>query len=132
MPQLVYRLQRFIFLHMTPRTTSSPQTTLKHWVDGLLYFLFCFLLGTGLMLKFSYVKGRGAQTVLGLSKNQWCDWHLYAGILMLVLAAVHLWLNRNWIKSVACGRNAFKMWLALGAGIILAALLALWPTQIAS
>lgn len=54
---------------------------LKRIVDTIL--LFCFLTGTGLMMKFSFVKGLGPQTVLNLFKHDWEILHLYVGLLML-------------------------------------------------
>lgn len=56
---------------------------LKRIVDTILLFCFCFLTGTGLMMKFSFVKGLGPQTVLNLSKHDWKILHLYVGLLML-------------------------------------------------
>ena len=56
---------------------------LKRIVDTILLFCFCFLTGTGLMMKFSFVKGLGPQTVLNLSKHDWEILHLYVGLLML-------------------------------------------------
>ncbi len=35
------------------------------------------------MMKFSFVKGLGPQTVLNLSKHDWEILHLYVGLLML-------------------------------------------------
>ncbi len=98
--------------------------------DFLLYICFCFLAGTGLMMKLSFVKGLGKQTVLGLSKHDWETWHLYVGVLMLVAVILHLVLNRIWILKVG---SANKKWIAIMAfvvGAILFAVLVFSPTTI--
>lgn len=53
--------------------------------DTLLYLLFCFLLGTGIMLEYTFVKGAGMQTVMGMGKHDWETLHLYAGFAAAVL-----------------------------------------------
>ena len=102
-------------------------TALRRITDIVLYFSFCFLLGSGFMMKFSFVKGMKGMTVLGLSKPDWCSLHLCAAVLMLIALAIHLALNAAWIHKV----GAFsKKWLAviiIMLGIALALLLSLYP-----
>ena len=38
--------------------------------DIVIYFCFCFLAGTGLMMEFSFVKGAGPQYVLSMGKRR--------------------------------------------------------------
>ena len=39
-------------------------------VDMVLYFGFCFLAGTGIMLEFAFEKGAGPQSVLSFGKRR--------------------------------------------------------------
>ena len=98
--------------------------------DFVLYMCFCFLTGTGLMMKLSFVKGMGRQTVLSLSKHDWEECHMYVGILMFIAMLLHLILNRIWILKVG---SANKKWVAITAiaiGIILIGVLIFTPTTI--
>ncbi|MBR6388920.1 MAG: DUF4405 domain-containing protein [Opitutales bacterium] len=100
---------------------------LRRIADLTLYFSFCFLLGSGLMMKYSFVKGMRGLEIFGLGKPQWCDLHFCASILMLAALILHLALNAAWIHKV----GAFsKKWLAIFIivlGIALALLLSLYP-----
>jgi len=123
----------------TPAESSVPHPTatgkaplLRRGADVALYFSFCFLLGSGLMLKLSFVKGRGPQTVLGAVKHSWEDWHFYAGVLMAAAVCVHVWYNRLWLRNVLCKKRPVAFWIFLGLGVALVLALALWPTEIAS
>ena len=95
--------------------------------DVLIYAMFCFLCGTGFMMKFSFVKGAGIQTVIGLSKPEWETLHLYAGVIMLVGVVIHLLLNRKFIENALCAKSkiAAAIFALVGAAIILG--LALFP-----
>lgn len=103
------------------------KTALRRITDITLYFSFCFLLGSGLMMKYSFVKGMKGMTVMGLAKPDWCSLHLCAAVLMLIALVFHLALNAAWIHKV----GAFsKKWLAIFIivlGIALALLLSLYP-----
>lgn len=101
---------------------------LKRIVDTLLFLCFCFLTGTGLMMKCSFVKGMGSQTVLGLPKHDWEMLHLYVGLAMLVAVAFHLFSNRAWIAKVGAKNKGFWALLLLAIGIIMILALALAPT----
>ena len=108
---------------------NDMSTTLRRIVDFTLYFRFCFMLGSGFMMKFSFVKGMKGLEILGLSKPQWCDLHFYAAILMLAALVLHMILNAAWIHKV----GAFsKKWLAIlivALGIALTLLLSLYPAD---
>lgn len=104
---------------------------LKRIVDTILLFCFCFLTGTGLMMKFSFAKGLGSQTVLNLSKHDWEILHLYVGLLMLAAVVLHLFSSKTWIVKVGAQN---KKWLAIsviGLGIIMILALALSPAELA-
>ena len=65
-------------------------------ITGVLIFIF---LPSG-------VPRGGYQLFLGIIKNTWTEWHNYAGILMIILVAVHLILNLNWI--ICMTKSFFK------------------------
>ena len=105
------------------------KTTLRRIADFTLYFSFCFLLGSGVLMKFSFVKGLGPQTAFGLSKPQWCDLHLIASAIMLCAVILHLALNSKWICKVgAFGKKRLAIFI-IALGIILTLLLALCPVK---
>ncbi len=103
---------------------------LRRLTDFTLYFSFCFLLGSGLLMKYSFVKGLGPQTVLELSKPEWCNLHLIISIVMTIALALHLILNAKWIANVGASG---KKWLAvaiIALGVALTALLTFYPTKV--
>lgn len=110
---------------------SNAMLVLKRTVDTILFFCFCFLAGTGLMMKFSFVKGLGPQSVLGLTKHDWETLHLYVGILMLVAVILHLISNRVWIVKVGAKNNRWIALLVIAIGIITVLTLTLAPTTLA-
>ncbi len=68
-----------------------------------LWFLFCFMLGTGLLLEFRLVPGsQGGHglTLFGMSRHQWGEYHLWAAYGFLAVLYVHLTLNFSFIKNV--------------------------------
>lgn len=94
--------------------------------DVVLYFSFCFLAGSGILLKFSFVKGAGAQTVLSLGKKAWETCHLWVGIVATVAFILHFAMNSRFFKNALKTRAAYILFLVLGFGA--GALLAVWPT----
>lgn len=94
--------------------------------DILLYASFCFLAGTGLMMKYSFVKGAGMQTVLSFGKKAWENYHLWVGIAATIFFIVHFALNARFFQNVLKTRAAYFVFLLIGFGG--AIILALWPT----
>lgn len=88
--------------------------------DIVIYVLFCFLFGTGIMLKYTFVKGAGMQLVLGMGKHGWETLHLYAGFLAAVSVLVHVLLNAKFVKNAICKKSAFAtaMFVLAGAALI--------------
>ena len=80
------------------------------------------------MMKLSFVKGMGKQTVLGLTKHDWESLHVYVGVLMFVSVITHLIINRLWILKVGASNKKWAMVIALALGIILFATLVFAPT----
>ena len=95
--------------------------TVRKINDIILYVLFCFLAGTGIMLEFSFVKGAGMQTVMSLTKHDWEVLHTIAGFVMLISTLLHLLLNAKFIKTALCHKckTALFAFVALGLLLIL-------------
>ncbi len=104
--------------------------TIKRIIDTSLFFSFCFLAGSGILMKFSFVKGLGPQRVLGFSKPEWCDLHLWISLFMGIAIIAHIFVNRAWITKVALKNRSWGFALVLILGIGLIAVLALAPTEI--
>ncbi|MBO7521031.1 MAG: DUF4405 domain-containing protein [Opitutales bacterium] len=102
-------------------------TALRRIADFILYFSFCFLLGSGFMMKFSFVKGMKGLTVLGLTKPQWCDLHFYVAMLMLAALVLHMILNASWIHKVGAFSKKRLAIFIVALGAALALLLSLYP-----
>ena len=95
--------------------------------DFILYICFCFIAGTGLMMKLSFIKGMGKQTVIGLSKHDWETLHIYVGVLMIISVVLHLFINRLWLLKVGASNKKWAMILALALGVILFGVLVFTP-----
>ena len=103
--------------------------SLRRITDIVLFFSFCFLAGSGIMMKFSFIKGMGPQYVFGLMKPEWCQLHLWAGAIMLLAVVIHLFLNRLWIEKIAAMNKRWLAVLVIALGVAMALTLALWPTE---
>ncbi|MBW3015577.1 DUF4405 domain-containing protein [Candidatus Woesearchaeota archaeon] len=69
-------------------------------IDIFLGISFIITTITGLIIFFflpSGVQRSGYQEFLGIIKQTWSSWHEWAGIIMIVLALVHLILHWKWI-----------------------------------
>lgn len=101
--------------------------TLRIAVDIVLYFSFCFLAGTGIMLEFAFEKGEGPQSVLCFGKKAWETAHLWVGVAAILAFIIHFWLNSRAFRSAVKTRAAYIALIVAGFGG--AVLLALWPTE---
>jgi cytochrome b561 len=103
-----------------------------------LYLILCFMIGTGWVMWQRLPRGSGhgggrrggeAADLLGLTRHDWGDWHLYAGITMLALSALHLLLNWTWLVKIAASKHAWRLWGGLGAGAAIVAFFVLAPMK---
>jgi hypothetical protein len=106
---------------------------LLRYITNTLSFLTLFgMISTGLILKFilppgsGRMRGRGfgggkpALTWLGQNRHEWGDWHFYISIAFLVLMAIHIILNWNWIRVTAWGtRQHPQPWLRKSLSILI-------------
>lgn len=96
-------------------------------VDMVLYFGFCFLAGTGIMMEFAFEKGAGPQSVLSFGKKAWETAHLWVGVAVIFAFIIHFCLNCRQFRNAVKTRAAYVALLLAGFGG--AILLALWPTS---
>lgn len=110
----------------------SRKNTVNRAINLALYLLMCWLLGTGVLIWLRLPPGSGgggpgrhggreAPEILGLTRHEWGDLHLYAALAFVALGGLHLWLNRVWLKKIAASNRALPLWggLALGAAIVM-------------
>jgi len=93
------------------------KNSVKSIADIVMYFLLCFLAGTGLLVHYKLVpgfEGGHGLTLFGLDRHEWGEFHLYAAYGMIALAALHLFLNYAFIKNIIANK---KTWLVTALGI---------------
>ena len=85
------------------------KSTFNFYIDAILLFLLCFLLGVGLLLEYVLITGEEKiaqlggnfeQTLFGLDRHQWGDIHLYTGIIFLVIMILHIVLHWEMIVGL--------------------------------
>jgi hypothetical protein len=106
--------------------------TLRKYVDLLLFFVACFLTGTGLLIHYRLLPGfRGGHgmTFLGLSRHQWGDYHLWAAYALIALTLIHLIVNYAFIKCVIAARRNWLVVLLGLAGLAIVLLFLLIPIE---
>lgn len=74
--------------------------TLHFVVDAGLALLGLGVLSTGLLLALVLPAGSRGDTVVGWTRHEWGDVHLYVALTLLALAAVHVTLNWAWVCNV--------------------------------
>lgn len=125
--------------HLLPGPWRTP---VNRALNLALYLVLCFMIGTGWVMWQRLPRGSGggggggggrraveAPSLLGLTRHEWGDWHLYAGITMLVLSVLHLLLNWTWLVKIAASRHAWRLWAGLLAGAAIVAFLVLAPMK---
>nr|WP_319491181.1 DUF4405 domain-containing protein [uncultured Desulfobacter sp.] len=103
---------------------------LKRVVDSALWFLFCFILGTGLMLHYRLVPGfQGGAGVnfFWISRHGWGNIHFWASCLFVACLSVHLYLNVKTIKLIVADKSNRKAAVLLGIGIFVVMFFLLFP-----
>jgi hypothetical protein len=95
-------------------------------VNVVLYFSFCILAGTGLMLEFRL--GDSEATVFGMNGGEWSEIHETMAYIFLAFAILHLILHQAWLRKLA-GRHYWKTTLGLAAGACLIGVLLLIPEK---
>lgn len=94
---------------------------LRIFNDIALWFLFCFLLGTGTLMHYRLLpgfKGGHGLSLLGMSRHEWGEYHFWAAYLFLACLFVHLALNLSFIKNAIAKRTNWRFMLLLSGGLI--------------
>ncbi len=100
--------------------------------DVTMWFLFCFMFGTGALMHYRLVPGsKGGQglSLLGMSRHEWGEYHLGAGYLFLALLCVHLALNFSFIKNAIAKRTHWRYILILSGGLMIVAFFLFAPVS---
>ena len=117
---------------MIEKDTSKPKihsaTTYK------LYIVSCIIASSGLVLMLKFPEMNSLESgieplslvVYGLSIKAWKIIHILSSLLFLILTALHIYFNRDWIKKVGSKKLNLNVvvGLLIGILIILAGLLA--------
>ena len=86
-------------------------------LNALLYFGFCVLAGTGLLLEFRLCDN-ARLTVWGMDQEDWRDLHELASYLFVAVVVLHLAMHWTWIKVLAAKHFwATTIVAAVGAAI---------------
>lgn len=99
-----------------------PTRLVRILTDLGLYGLFCFLLGTGLLIHYRLVPGSAGGhglTFLGLGRHDWGALHFWASIAFLALIVVHLALNFRFIRNVIAHRLTTPLVALLVGGVLI-------------
>lgn len=104
----------------------------RKYTDIVLFFLICFLLGTGLLNHYrllpGYLGGHGL-TFLGLSRHEWGDYHLWAAYLLTALVIFHIAINFAFVKNIIVSKKTWLMILLALAGSLIVLLFLFVPIE---
>jgi len=80
------------------------RTWLNFVIDGVTAVCAIGIVWTGLLLYFVLPPGSGrhGQTLVGMDRHEWGDWHLYLALTGLALVLVHVALHWRWMCVMAC------------------------------
>lgn len=97
------------------------QKYLRPLTDVAMWFLFCFLFGTGALIHYRLIpgfKGGHGLSLFGMSRHEWGEYHLWAAYLLALLLCVHLTLNFAFIKNAIAKRANWRSVTLLLGGLI--------------
>ena len=103
------------------------KSTIHKLLNFALYLLFCLMVGTGLLLEFRLPPRSRGMEVLGLSRHDWGEVHLWISYGFMGLILLHLFLHRAWLIKVASSRHQWRLWAGLAVGLFLILFLLLYP-----
>ena len=110
---------------MIEKDTSKPRihsaTTYK------LYIFSCIIASSGLVLMLKFPEMHSLEpgvdplsfTVYGLSIKIWKIIHILSSLVFLVLTALHIYFNREWIRKVGSKRLNLNVVIGLLIGILI-------------
>ena len=110
---------------MIVKDTSKPKihsaTTYK------LYIFSCIIVGSGIVLMFKFPEMHSLEpgvdplsfVVYGLSMKVWKIIHILSSLAFMILTALHMYFNREWIRKVGSKKLNLNVVIGLFLGIII-------------
>lgn len=88
------------------------KTIRKHtqnvWIDTLSLICMIVLTVTGILLKFKLPPGSHKESLWGMSRHEWGDFHFWVAIVLVISIAIHMLLHIPWIQGVVYPKNDSK------------------------
>ena len=110
---------------MIEKDTSKPKihsaTTYK------LYIISCIITASGLVLMLKFPEMHSLEsgidplsfTVYGLSIKFWKIIHILSSLVFIILTALHIYFNREWIKKVGSKKLNLNVVIGLLLGVVI-------------
>lgn len=99
---------------------------------GINYLLYCAgLLVTATGVALAWKLKRGTE-LLGLSRHEWGDIHLWVGVILAVAVVAHLVLHWRWIWQVASKRVPWLAWAGIAPPLIVCLAVLSLPVNVKS
>ena len=107
------------------------KTDCKRIIDLALYLLFCALAGTGFLLAYRLPHGGGGghTLFLGVGRHAWGEVHTWIAYATVIVGAIHLALNWQWLVKVAASKRAWRLGLGVATGLLIVSLFLFVPTD---
>jgi Domain of unknown function (DUF4405) len=112
--------------------SSLGKSAWKKLLDLVLYLVSCTLTGTGLLLAYRLPHGQGHTgriLFLGYDRHDWGDIHTWLAYAVILLAAVHLILNWQWLVKVAASKHPWRLAVGILAGLSIVGAFLLFPIE---
>ena len=104
----------------------------KKCIDLTLYLVACLTAGTGLLLAYRLPHGAGNAgrvVFFGYGRHEWGDIHTWLAFFGLLLVAVHLALNWQWLVKVAASKHFGRLAAGILAGLLIIFAFLLLPVE---
>lgn len=110
---------------MIKKDISKPR--IHSAISYKLYLLTCLLTCSGLVLMLKFPEMHALEPgvdplsfkVYGLSMKGWKMLHIFSSLAFLVLTALHIWFNRDWIRKVGTKKLSLNITVGLVIGIVI-------------
>jgi Domain of unknown function (DUF4405) len=104
----------------------------KKVIDLALYLAASAMAGTGLLLGYRLPHGAGnASRVVffGYGRHEWGEIHTWLAYFALLLAVIHLCLNRQWLVKVAASKRTWGLVAGILSGAFIVGAFLLLPVE---
>lgn len=112
------------------KTRLSLRTLLPRVLNIALWFSFCGMAGTGLLIAFRLPpgsKGGKGLEALGMGRHEWGDLHTWIGYAFILFIILHLAVHWRWLWQIAARKRAWPLLAGIGTGLCLIILLVFQP-----